>query len=448
MKNTEAIIHFNNKALLTSQSYLDVKAYEHALAFTVAKMLDEDLLKNTRDLIAKSLENGTSFHDFKQQLKPLLSKDGWGNMTDDESELNRRLRTIYHTNLHSAYSAGQWERVQKTKEFLPFLQYMPSLSENQRLAHKRYYNLVRAVDDPIWQSIFPPNSYGCKCWVKQLTKTTAQKILDEQAKQGIAHDLQTEEVQNPKTGEIMTVPKGVHFSFNHNHDRLTALLKLAEDKHDTKFGEKLRKQLLSEVLTVFSQSMSANEFVQAMNNSIYNRRAKSLLSKNPSIIQQAEQLGLSYEELFALTGYTDSHGGVQNFLRDFEKFMQSHKYYARMTAKQIQYMIQGLHKLPNYVGEVVRRVNRYHHLKNLKVGDVVVERGFASSSMIGANPKDDTFSNYNARLIIQSKTGKRIDWLAYYPHQREVIFAPNAHFQVTQIQQQGGELWINLTEIL
>lgn len=238
MKNKEAIIHFNGKTLLTSGSYLDVKAYEHALAFTVAKMIDEDLLKNTRDLITKSLETGTTFSEFKKQLKPLLSADGWGNMTDNKAELNRRLKTIYHTNLQTAYSAGQWERIQQTKQFLPYLQYMPSMSENKRLEHKKFYNIVRPVDDPIWSSIMPPNGFGCRCYVKQLTKTKAEKI-------GISDpvNLDMETVENPRTGEMMTTPKGVHFSFNHNHDRLTALLKLATDKHGTEFGERLRKQV-------------------------------------------------------------------------------------------------------------------------------------------------------------------------------------------------------------
>lgn len=238
MKNKEAIIHFNGKTLLTSGSYLDVKAYEHALAFTVAKMIDEDLLKNTRDLITKSLETGTTFSEFKKQLKPLLSADGWGNMTDNKAELNRRLKTIYHTNLQTAYSAGQWERIQQTKQFLPYLQYMPSMSENKRLEHKKFYNIVRPVDDPIWQSISPPNGYGCRCWIKQISKTKAEKI-------GISDpvNLDMETVENPRTGEMMTTPKGVHFSFNHNHDRLTALLKLATDKHGTEFGERLRKQV-------------------------------------------------------------------------------------------------------------------------------------------------------------------------------------------------------------
>lgn len=323
LPSKEAIIHFNGKTLLTSKSYLDVKAHEHALAFTVAKMLDEDLLQNTRDLIAKSLENGTSFHEFKRQLKPLLSKDGWGNMTDDKTKLNRRLRTIYHTNLHSAYSAGQWERVQKTKEFLPFLQYMPSLSENQRLAHKRYYNLVRAVDDPIWQSIFPPNSYGCKCWVKQLTHTKAQKILDEQAKKGIVYDIEMEEVKHPLTGEIMTVPKGVHFSFNHNHDRFTAMLELAEDKHGKNFVYTLKQQVIKHFPKVIPISLLDYKEMAEIGKTIFEKHELDKVDFNKphefshALIQALKKEGVEFGAIANIVG--DEKEQVIQILKRFPK---------------------------------------------------------------------------------------------------------------------------------
>lgn len=243
LPNKEAIVAFNGKALLTSESYLDVKAYQHALAFTVAGLMDEDLLKETRDAIASALENGTDFRTFKQRLKPYLMSKGWlAETLDDGTQKmavgsNRRLRTIYSTNLQSAYSAGQWSRIQQTKEFLPYLQYMPSVSENPRLSHKKYYGLCRPADDPIWTYIMPQNGWGCKCWVKQLTKKQAQKV-------GISDEkpLETQEYVNPKTGEKSQIPVGIDPSFVHNHDPITAVLRLAEDRHGKEFADKLKKQ--------------------------------------------------------------------------------------------------------------------------------------------------------------------------------------------------------------
>ena len=255
LPNLEAIAHFEKKMLGTSYSYLDVLAHEHAVAFTVAKMMNKDLLTETKSAIESAMQNGTDFNTFKKRLKPYLMTKGWwgeqavvnkagGDPKDGEIQKvqlgsTRRLRTIYQTNLHSSYAAGQWDRIQQNKELLPYLQYMPSVAGKKRDDHKQYYNIVRPVDDPIWQSIYPPNGYGCLCWVKQLTKRQAEKsgISEEQV-------IETETVENPRTGQKQQVPVGIEPSFAHNHgDRLGALLKIAEDKHGRDFTKQLIPQL-------------------------------------------------------------------------------------------------------------------------------------------------------------------------------------------------------------
>lgn len=267
LPNREAIASFNGKVLLTTQHYAELKAYEHALAFTVARIADKDMLTEVHKAMKQAIENGTNFADFKKQLRPYLMAKGWlapnfkNDNVDDDKEtfrdyqkyLGHRLRTIYHTGKATAYAGGQWERIQRTKELLPYLQYMKSASTNKRDEHKQFYGMVRPVDDPIWASIMPPNGFGCKCWVKQLTKTRAQKILNEQAEKGIVYDIEMEQVKHPLTGEMMTVPKGVHFSFNHNHDRMTALLKLAQEKHGVEFSDRLKKEIDSLMLDLIFQ---------------------------------------------------------------------------------------------------------------------------------------------------------------------------------------------------
>lgn len=248
--NKEAIAHFEKKMLGTSYSYLDVLAHEHAVAFTVAKMMDKDLLVETKSAIEAAMKNGTDFREFQKKLKPyLMSKGWWGEQLMGDSATGevekvqlgstRRLRTIYHTNLHSAYAAGQWDRIQKTKDVVPYLQYMPSVAGEPRRDHKNYYGLVLPVDHPLWHEIMPPNGYGCLCWLKQLTRRQAERI-------GISEspEVEYEEIENSRTGQKIKVPKGISPTFNHNHgDRLGALIKIAEDKHGRDFTKQLLPQL-------------------------------------------------------------------------------------------------------------------------------------------------------------------------------------------------------------
>lgn len=452
LPNEEAIIHFKGKPLLTSYSYLDVKSYEHALAFTVAKMMDEDLLKETRDAILSAMENGTDFRDFKRTLMPYLMAKGWlapsfknDNVDDDketfkayQKHLGRRLRTIFHTNMHSSYSAGQWQRIQETKEFLPYLQYMPSVSAKKRDNHKAYYGLVRPVDDDIWQSIFPPNGFGCKCWVKQLTKRQAEKI-------GISDpfELEMETVENRRTGEKMTTPKGVHFSFAHNHDRLTALLKLAEDKHGTKFGERLRGQVQQLVIDTFSKLLSPDVFAKQLAKSSLGAKAYNYFQKNPDVLKQIEQYGINEYEVLSIMGYTHGHGGIQRLLIDTPQFLRRNLSHAKIITQQFTHMMSGLAKLPNYAGQVIRRVEMYNALQSLKVGDVYHSKAFMSATIT----QPDVFIHHDVRLIMQVKTAKLIEILSIKPHQREVIVLPNTTFKVLNIEQKGDDLWITMSEI-
>ena len=259
LPNHEAIAHFNGKVLLTTGHYAELKAYEHALAFTVARIADKDILTEVHKAMTQAIENGTTFHDFQKQLKPYLTARGWLGLTDNKADkryLGHRLKTIYQTNVRTAYAAGQWTRIQKTKDLLPYLQYMPSVSTHKRDEHKQYYGLVRPVDDPIWRSIAPPNGFGCKCWVRQLTKGQAERA-------GVSDlmKLETEQVKHPLTGELMDVPKGVHFSFDHNHDRLTAMIKLARDKHGSEFASKIGLDLKREMVSYAEkQGMTVTSF--------------------------------------------------------------------------------------------------------------------------------------------------------------------------------------------
>lgn len=233
-----AFEHFKAKKILPGYSHYDVWLYQHSLAFTVAKMMDADMLAEVKDAIEAAQRNGTAFADFKKRLKPyLMAKGWWGEqiMTDPldgkpklvQLGSTRRLKTIFDTNMRTAFAAGQWQRIQANKKALPYLRYNKSASGHPRDGHKRYYGLVLPVDHDIWKVIFPPNGYGCKCSVSALTKRQAEK-------EGIGGepDVEMVEFTNPRTGQKVLIPDDITPSFAHNHgDRQGAMDALFGDKH-------------------------------------------------------------------------------------------------------------------------------------------------------------------------------------------------------------------------
>lgn len=85
-------------------------------------------------------------------------------------------------------------------------------------------------------------------WVRQLIHTKAQKILDEQAQQGVVYAIKMQDVKDSITGDVISIPKGIAPSFNHNHDKLMALLRLAKDKYGAEFAKILGIDLKSEMV--------------------------------------------------------------------------------------------------------------------------------------------------------------------------------------------------------
>ena len=75
------------------------------LAFAVAKVMREDILKDIRSALDKALSEGKTFKEFSKELKPTLQKKGWwgeqiivdskGNAEKVQLGSMYRLKTIY-----------------------------------------------------------------------------------------------------------------------------------------------------------------------------------------------------------------------------------------------------------------------------------------------------------------------------------------------------------------
>lgn len=217
----EAIAFFRQKGYRIGFDYRDVWQQEHQASFTVAKAMQVDLLAEIRAGIDAALADGTTFETFRQALTPRLVARGWWgrqemtNPVTGETKLAQlgspsRLKLIYDTNLATAYSEGQWERIQRNKAIFPFLEYVKSASEHPRLQHLAYAGLVLRADDPFWLVHMPIKDYNCKCSVIQHT----QRMLDREGLTvGTAPPEVMRTVVNKRTGEEMQVPQGVSPAF-------------------------------------------------------------------------------------------------------------------------------------------------------------------------------------------------------------------------------------------
>ena len=108
----------------------------------------------------------------KIRFDTIVSKHGW----PYRGGRNWRTRVIYDTNLSTSYAAGQWRQLQDAKELRPYWRYRHShASIDPREIHLSWDGLVLKADDEWWHTHFPPNGWGCKCYVESLTEREAKR---------------------------------------------------------------------------------------------------------------------------------------------------------------------------------------------------------------------------------------------------------------------------------
>ncbi|WP_178860806.1 phage head morphogenesis protein [Thiomicrorhabdus cannonii] len=219
----EALRWFKSKGIQPSFDWKDVWQEEHAIAFTVAKAMEFDVLETIKLSTQKAIAQGQTLAEFKRDLKPALIKLGWwgrqeqsdpmtGETRDVQLGSSRRLKVIYRTNLRTARAAGQYERAQRTKATMPYLMYELGPSENHREEHVQWSRIILPIDHPFWSTHYPPNGWGCKCRVRQISEAEAQRLG------GVTADphIQYREWVNERTGEILQVPQGIDPGWDYN----------------------------------------------------------------------------------------------------------------------------------------------------------------------------------------------------------------------------------------
>ena len=92
------------------------------------------------------------FEQWRKEVMPIASH-----------QVGTWLRTEYDTAVIRAHQAADWKQFEREKEILPNLRWMPSTSVHPGADHKRFWGVVRPIDDPFWSEHRPGDRWNCKC---------------------------------------------------------------------------------------------------------------------------------------------------------------------------------------------------------------------------------------------------------------------------------------------
>ena len=175
--------------LVQSVRWSELMYADHAFGFTMAKLHRLELLAKVRAAVRTMIAEGGTPKQIMAGLIPELQKAGWWGVVTN-AELTgtaepvlvneRRIRNMLATNLRISRAAGKWSTIQALKRVAPYLAYYAIDDDVTRPDHRVWGGLdngrpiVLPVDHPLWLTHYPPNGWGCRCLVQQLSADDIQ----------------------------------------------------------------------------------------------------------------------------------------------------------------------------------------------------------------------------------------------------------------------------------
>lgn len=316
----QALAYFKAKGLKTTFSYADMLDYQHDQAFTVAKMLNVDMLGQVRASLDAALNTGQTFKEWADTITPVLQSGGWWGrkavvdpLTGQEivAQLGSpwRLETIFRTNMQTAYAAGAWQEIEAQKDLAPFLMYDAVDDLRTRPLHASWDQKVLPVDSDWWKTHYPPNGYNCRCGVIQLSAAEVEALgLQPQAD---PPDDGTFKWTNPRTGDVVDIPRGLDPGFEHNAGVLQAMKaklakleaeKIANLQADMRAAAKRAQQLAKENIDTQLAAATAAQADAAA------AQAKAALERAKAIAAEKSKQWVAQQQIDAIAKGKDSAG--------------------------------------------------------------------------------------------------------------------------------------------
>lgn len=100
--------------------------------------------------------------------------------------------------MQSAYMAGRYAEMMDSIDTHPYWQYVAINDSRTRETHRMMHNRVYAADDPVWDTLYPPLDFRCRCRVKPLSRSAGEgRVQPRPTLETITVDIGS----NPYTGE-------------------------------------------------------------------------------------------------------------------------------------------------------------------------------------------------------------------------------------------------------
>lgn len=211
----EAIDFLRQKVNVPSPKWADILEGAHARAFTVAGATKEGMLGDFRTAIDKAIASGTTLADFRKDFDGIVQRYGW----DYNGGRGWRTRVIYSTNLTTAYAAGRYSQMTDpgVLRYRPYWIYRHADGvKHPRPAHLAWDGLVLDATDPWWKTHYPPNGWGCHCYVEAISRRELAAMGKSGPDKAPPLEMEKRSVNTSAGPLAIDVPKGIDPGWGYN----------------------------------------------------------------------------------------------------------------------------------------------------------------------------------------------------------------------------------------
>ena len=138
---------------------------QNVFSFSAAKNYQE--LRTITDALKDEEGKLRTFPDFKEQVASINQKFNavW-------------LQTEYDTCIATATQSARWQQFQSQKDIMPLLRYQTAGDDSVRNEHRLLDGVTKRIDDPFWQTYYPPNGWNCRCEAIQVPDDEAEETAE------------------------------------------------------------------------------------------------------------------------------------------------------------------------------------------------------------------------------------------------------------------------------
>jgi SPP1 gp7 family putative phage head morphogenesis protein len=181
--NKKEILRLADTPELFKISYTDVDKVAltnfKVEAFTVAGVMSYECEEKLKQLAVELQEGKHPLAKGEKDIKKIWADEAYNILADyvqipdmpPPNYLNTNLRTA----MQSSYHASQYIRLQddSVRDLYPAYQYKTLADSRVREAHMKLHDMIWASNDPVWDKIWPPNGWNCRCYIKPLNQEEA-----------------------------------------------------------------------------------------------------------------------------------------------------------------------------------------------------------------------------------------------------------------------------------